>query len=109
MRTDQERIRALHCRVAVLARQRDLTRLRAWGGLSILLTACLLAMTAAFCHGHELAGATAAGASLLSDAAGGYVLVGVLAFMAGVIIAAVILKKRHREELSPGDSKQKMT
>ncbi len=51
-------------------------------------------MTVAFYHGHGLSVETASGASMLSENAGGYVLVGVLAFMSGVVIT-VILKRRR--------------
>lgn len=63
---------------------------------------CLLGLTPAFDTGHGLTGDVSAGASLLSDGAGGYVLTAVLAFMAGVILTAVLLrrKKKDAEDLS---------
>ena len=38
------------------------------------------------------------GAPLLYENAGGYVLVAVLAFMAGAIITAMLLKKRYKNQ-----------
>ena len=97
MRTDGERLALMHRRAAKLKRRRDRTLLHAWGGTAGALAVCLLCMMVAFYHGHGLSAETASGASMLSENAGGYVLVGVLAFMSGVVIT-VILKHRQKSE-----------
>lgn len=98
MMTNEERIREVHRRMAVLKRKRELTRLRAWGGVTALLFACLMAVTVFSFHGHGLIGNSASGTSLLSDAAGGYVLVGVLAFMLGVTVTVILIRSRDRQK-----------
>ena len=96
MRTDLERIAEVHRRAEVLIRKRDLFRLRFWGGTVLMLLFSLVAVTAACFHGHGMAADMPTGASLLSDAAGGYVLVGVLAFMAGVTVAVILIRGRGK-------------
>ena len=98
MRTDLERIAEVHRRAEVLIRKRDLFRLRFWGGTVLMLLFSLVAVTAACFHGHGLIGNSASGASLLSDAAGGYVLVGVLAFMLGVTVTVILIRSRDRQK-----------
>ena len=44
MRTNEERIKALHARVAALQRQRERRKTRAIGAASIVLSVCLLFM-----------------------------------------------------------------
>ena len=51
---------------------------------------------------HEVKPTGFAGASLLADSAGGYVLAAVIAFMAGVIVM-VIRQSRIREGQAPKD------
>ncbi len=99
MRTQTERLARMHRRAKELRRRRDRSLLRVWGGVSGALLICLLALAAVFPTGHGLAGDGSAASSLLADSAGGYVLIGVLAFMLGVVITVVILRKQNRERM----------
>ena len=64
-----------------------------------LLALCLLLVIGAAGAVHP--GGTAglySGATMLFENAGGYVLVAVLAFMAGVVITAVLLRRRFKRQ-----------
>ena len=99
MRTYEERVRLLHHRAYELQKNRLRMQLTAWSAVSCCLGLCLFVMML-FAGGMNplTAEGSYAGASLLSDSAGGYVLVAVAAFMAGVIITAAIkYYRRHRQ------------
>lgn len=97
MRTAEERIRLLHQRADGLKRRRDRRIIKGLGTLSVCLcvclTACIVRLTG-MTHVAESGGFT--GASLLSDSAGGYVLVAVLSFAAAVIITVLCLRNRKK-------------
>ncbi len=99
MRTDQERIALLHRRAAQLKRQEEKKALALWGSVSVflfmLLTAFTVRMTAL---PRTPGGGDYTGASLLAESTGGYVLAAVIAFMAGVIITVVIVKKQKNRK-----------
>jgi len=84
-------------RAAEIKRQEDRSRLRALGSLSGVLLVCLVVVMQQLqsLH-HEILTGQSTGSSLLDESAGGYVLAAVIAFLAGVIITAVIYKKRNR-------------
>ena len=99
MRTPEERIRALHARMEELTRARERRKTGFLGAGGVLLALCLILMISA--SGMPHLGGTATmygGATLLYENAGGYVLVAVLAFMAGAIITAMLLKKRYKNQ-----------
>ena len=83
----------MHRRAGELQRKRDLSILHLWGSVS---TALLL--SAAFPAGHGLTDSTSTASSLLSDSVGGYVLIGVLAFMLGVVVTVVLKKRIHKQD-----------
>lgn len=97
MRTTEERIRHLHRRARELGRQRDQRRLTGLGSASVffavLLTAMLTQMDGVF---QSVPGEQYAGASLLDETAGGYVLAAVIAFFVGVLLTAAIFRYRQR-------------
>jgi len=97
MRTAEEQLRRMHMRAAEIKRQEDRSRLRALGSLSGVLLVCLVVVMQQLqsLH-HEILTGQSTGSSLLDESAGGYVLAAVIAFLAGVIITAVIYKKRNR-------------
>lgn len=97
MRTAEEQLRRMHMRAAEIKRQEDRSRLRALGSLSGMLLVCLVVVMQQLqsLH-HEILTGQSTGSSLLDESAGGYVLAAVIAFLAGVIITAVIYKKRNR-------------
>ena len=98
MRTERERLARMHRRARELQWQKDRSLLRVWGGVSLGLFLCLLGLAGAFSAGHGLPGSVLSGSSLLSESAGGYVLIGVLAFMLGVVVTVILLRRRMRAD-----------
>ena len=108
MRTDQERLSLLYCRADELRKRRNRIQLRAWCGISTSLLACLVCLTAWFSGSrHSITADMDTASSLLSANAGGYVLVAVAAFMAGVIVTTAIIWKRKRTKDFPGNNEEK--
>ena len=97
MRTDEERIMLLHARANYLKRQRDKTVLTILGGLSAGLLACVLTVTLHLSTAaHSFVGDSMAGASILGQSVGGYVLVAVLSFSLAVIITVLCIQKSRK-------------
>ena len=99
MRTPEERVLALHARMDALLRARERRKTSFLGAGSALLTLCLLLVISAAGAAHP--GGTAglySGATMLFEGAGPYVLIAVVAFMAGVIITAALLRKRYKQQ-----------
>jgi len=96
MRTAEEQLKRMHMRAAEIKREEDKSRLRALGSLSAGLMVCLIVVLQQLqsLH-HGILTGQDTGSSLLDDNAGGYVLAGVIAFIAGVVITAVIYKWRN--------------
>ena len=105
MRTNGEIVRAVHARAHALAQRREKAKTVLTGGACVTLT-CLLALMISDFGGlqHEVRPTGFAGASLLSDNAGGYVLAAVVAFMAGVIVM-VVRQSRAKKGQGPEDEK----
>ena len=96
MRTTEERIALLHKRANLLEKKRDRKVLSALGGLSFVLCVCLIAVLAEMNGmGHQAISGRFAGASLLGDQIGGYVLVAVLSFTAAMIITVICMRRRE--------------
>ena len=94
MRPAEERSARVCARAAALERKRDRRILLASGGGSFsLLAVLLIAVRAAAVRAPGFGGGFA-GASLLAESAGGYVLTAVLAFVLGA--AAALLGMRYR-------------
>ena len=94
--TAEERVASLHCRVDALRRARERNRTTALGATCCVLAAGLVALLADDGMGHS--GGTAgvyAGATILFEEAGGYVLAAVSAFMAGVVVTVTCLRRRR--------------
>ncbi|MBR3227219.1 MAG: hypothetical protein IKF68_01610 [Erysipelotrichaceae bacterium] len=93
MRTDKERISALHERVL---RLQDRKRINTWGtlsaGLFALLTAFIVMVDVPF---QAIGSSDLSGSSLLEESAGGYVLVAVLSFAAAVCITVYCIRKKQ--------------
>ena len=97
MRSAEERLARMHERAAVIKKQEDKSRLRILGSLSAGLMICLVFVTQQLQSMHqEIYTGQAAGTSLLDDSVGGYVLAAVIAFIAGVVITAVIYRYRNK-------------
>ena len=96
MKTAQERIDALHQRAHEFRRRRENAALRGLGTVSGLLLACLTALIFGAEHAHTgVSPGTYTGAAMLFESAGGYVLIAVFAFAIGVILAALVLRRRQ--------------
>ena len=99
MRTPEERVLAVRARMDALRRARERRKTGILGMGSALLALCLLLVIGAAGAVHP--GGTAglySGAVMLFENAGGYVLVAVLAFMAGVVITVALLRRRFKEQ-----------
>ncbi len=97
MKTETERIEELHKRARKLRREQDKRGLMLSGGASALLTVLLIAVMLRTDRVYQsITGSGFAGASLLSESAGGYVLAAVIAFFVGVILTVVIYKSRKK-------------
>ena len=95
MRTEEERIRRLHERAHEIEQHKDQICISCLSvfcvGIFALLITCIAGENGAF---YSAEGIRMQGSSMLSESAGGYVLVAVLAFYAGVILTAIIIRIR---------------
>ena len=101
MKSAEERLALMHQRAQMLERKRNRAILLVSGGSGTVLALCLLGLMRLFTA--PLAGDAKGlftGSSLLSESAGGYVLAAVLAFMAGVGVTALCLKRRRQPRQS---------
>lgn len=99
MLTQEERIRRMHGRARLLERRHDQSRLVWSACLSTVLLACLVGSAAHYSALPVEAGpAQYAGSSLLDDSTGGYALVAVLAFIAGVALTVALRKRVERRQ-----------
>ena len=98
MRSTEDRLTRMHERAAAIKRQEDKSRLRILGSLSAGLMVCLvIVMQQLQSMHHEIYEGQTTGTSLLDDSTGGYVLAAVLAFIAGVVVTAVIYRFRRKK------------
>ena len=93
--TAEERIEALHRRMAALSVKRERRKTAALTAGCAALAACLIMLIFGESHECGVAGAYT-GATLLFEDAGGYVLAAVLAFFAGVIVTALCVRYRAK-------------
>lgn len=96
--TQEKRIRELHKRAEKLQRAADGRRLAVLGSVSVFFAA-LLTVSLNLIGGlsENIRESSFTGASLLSSDSGGYVLVAVLAFFAGVLITVLIFSNRKKQ------------
>lgn len=99
MRNTEEKLTRMHRRAAEIRRQEDKSKLRILGSLScVLLLGLVVTMHQLQSMHHEMLTGYYTGSSLLDASAGGYVLAAVIAFIAGVIITAIIYKWRNNND-----------
>ena len=99
MRTQEEMRLAVHNRMKELQRRRDNRRIAVAGSGCAALVIALVALIARFGGlRHEVLSSEYAGASLLADDVGGYVLVALAAFMAGAAIVAFLRARSRKQE-----------
>ena len=98
MRDQEERLLKMHKRAAELKKAREKAGIRIAGFVSAGLAVCLvIRMQQTESLHHELMSSQNTGSSLLSSSVGGYILVALAAFFAGVIITVLIIRNRKRE------------
>jgi len=98
MRTAQERIILLHSRANELRKKTNERILIITGVASACLMSILIVMmTQTNYRAVTSANSQFAGTSLLSESAGGYVLVAVIAFVAAVVITLICIRIRQKE------------
>ena len=102
MRSSEERIRLMHQRAAGIQRDKDRGRLITAGGISTALFVVLLSLTIYLQGLTGYLGGQFTASSLLSDSAGGYVLVAVIFFMLGVLISVTLIRYRRKKH-QPND------
>ena len=96
--TNEERVQSLHMRMDALRRVRERRKTGAIGAASVVLTLCLMLLV--FSGGGTHLSGTAglySGATMLFEDAGAYVLIALIAFMAGVIVTVVLIRNRKKE------------
>lgn len=97
MRSKEERKLLLHQRAQELKEKKERLERRLLGAaavcLSVLCCFLIAAMGGLF---HTVESSSVYGASLLSEAAGGYVVVGVGAFVLGTVVTILCIKLKKR-------------
>ena len=96
--TAEERVESLHARMDAMRRARERRKTGLIGAAGAVLAACLVWLI--FDGGAAHRGGSAdlySGATMLFENAGGYVLAAIIAFMAGVVITAAVIRKRKNE------------
>ncbi len=96
--TNEERVRSLHNRMDALRRAKERRKTGAIGAAGTVLTVCLVLLV--FGSGKLHPGGAAglySGATMLFEGAGAYVLIAIIAFTAGVIVTAAIMRKLKKE------------
>lgn len=108
MRTQAERIAALHARVAIRTRRRERRETGLLAGAAALVTACLALVICGGSTVHQ--GGTAgvySGATLLFEHAGAYILVALLAFMSGVAVTTVLIRRKKASDAGDASASPK--
>ena len=97
MRSTQDRLLMMHSRAEEMRRQREQAQMRVMGVISGALMVCLIAVMHQVTNVHQaFMTGEGTGSSLLSESAGGYVLVAVIAFFAGSIITVMAIRYRKK-------------
>ena len=97
--TDKERIMSLHRRMEERRHRRERRENGALSAAAAVVTACLLLVI--YGGGTAHLGGTAglySGSMMMFENAGAYVLVAMLAFMAGVAVTVALLHRRNKSE-----------
>lgn len=107
MRSADERLLRMHTRAAEIRRQREQTAIRILGVLSGALTVCLIFVMHKVTDVHQaLISGNGTGSSLLSESAGGYILIAVAAFFAGAMITVIAV--RYRKQGAKEENEKRM-
>lgn len=101
-----ERLRRAKQTARQLTQRREQRALRRLGALCAALGLMLTGALAYFTGGTPGAVQGAYGATLLTDQAGGYVLVGVVSFAAAVVLTVVCMRLHAREKQNEGQQQK---
>ncbi|MEE3466808.1 MAG: hypothetical protein VZQ83_00050 [Eubacterium sp.] len=96
--TNEERVARLHQKMRVRRQMKERRKTRLYGAASCALLMCLVALVVLQGGVHQ--GTTAslyAGATMLFEDVGGYVLLAIVAFMAGVCVTVVCMRMKHHD------------
>ncbi len=102
----EERVFVLHRKMEAARRRREKRKTGTMGAASLSLAACLAVLI--FAEGPAHSGGTPgmfSGATMLFENAGGYVLLAVAAFMAGVV-TTVLIKRSQRKKKEASEKEQ---
>ena len=103
MRSTEERIDLMHAQVKEMRRDHEKKLTRVLGSASVLVALALIIVTAYVIGSPgELTDTAMAGTSMLSESAGGYVLVAIVSFLAAVMITVVCLRMQQKDKKPPG-------
>ena len=102
MHDTTERVRRAKHMAQTFIRKQEQKALRRLGALCAALALALTGALAHFTRGTPGAVQGAYGATLLADSAGGYVLVGVAAFVTAVTLTIVCMRLHEREKRNKG-------
>ena len=113
MRTPEERVAALHLRMAALRERKERRKTAALGAGCASLALCLMLLIFGGGAGRGSTAGEYTGATLLFEDAGPYVLLALIAFMAGVIITVLCIRYRKKRgqdnQPAPTDMKARDT
>lgn len=98
MRTTDERIAELGRRVRIQKRKSENRLLASLSAVSVMLFACLVGLSGIYGGGHRSSVQGLYGSTLLYEGAGAYVLVGVVAFAAAVVITVLCIRHRKKQK-----------
>ena len=102
MRTNEERIAAMHARAAELQREKRKKLTRLTGGVSVVLCLALIIALAAWMPGLPVASAGSpagmSGSIFAESGALGYIVVALLAFLLGVSVTVFCVRLRKWQE-----------
>ena len=98
MMTEENRIAALHEKMAARRRMQERRKTGVIGACSVVLSVCLLfvVLESGIGHGNQASGMYS-GAMILFEGVGGYVLVAIIAFTAAVIITVLCMRRQNRK------------
>ena len=96
--TAEERVAALHLRMAALRERKERRKTTALGAGCASLALCLMLLIFGGGAGHGGTAGAYTGMTMLFEDAGPYVLLALITFMAGVIITVLCIRYRKKRE-----------
>lgn len=104
MRTGEQRINKMHNRAEELQLIEERKNLALWSGSCLIIFGILLHQVIRYSGSpHEISISSMTGASLLDESVGGYLLIAILAFIAGTAITVFLIKRNNSEKKSQHD------